>query len=128
MPPHELHHADNLQAHGLPVVLKVLWTHSTAAGCLSSCYSQLAGRYAPIALADTLISRCSCIALWPWGWLIRGAVPVDDIASVWQEVQWVCLLQAGLEGWQDVGGMQEVRAALREALELPTKYARLVAR
>ena len=40
----------------------------------------------------------------------------------------LCLLQAGLEGWQDVGGMREVRAALREALELPTKYARLVAR
>jgi SpoVK/Ycf46/Vps4 family AAA+-type ATPase len=36
-------------------------------------------------------------------------------------------VQAGVEGWADVGGMEEARQALHEALELPTKYARLVA-
>lgn len=36
-------------------------------------------------------------------------------------------VQAGVAGWQDVGGMEEARGALHEALELPTKYARLVA-
>ncbi|KAA6429601.1 MAG: peroxisome biogenesis 1-like [Trebouxia sp. A1-2] len=34
----------------------------------------------------------------------------------------------GVEGWQDVGGLADVRAALQEALELPTKYAALIAR
>lgn len=34
----------------------------------------------------------------------------------------------GIEGWQDVGGLANVRAALQEALELPTKYASLIAR
>ena len=34
----------------------------------------------------------------------------------------------GIEGWQDVGGLADVRAALQEALELPTKYASLIAR
>ena len=37
-------------------------------------------------------------------------------------------VQAGVEGWADVGGMEEARQALHEALELPTKHARLVAR
>ena len=40
-------------------------------------------------------------------------------------------LQGGggaIEGWQDVGGLADVRAALQEALELPTKYASLIAR
>ena len=32
------------------------------------------------------------------------------------------------QGWEDVGGMAEVRAALQESLELPTRYARLVAK
>ena len=32
------------------------------------------------------------------------------------------------QGWDDVGGMAEVRAALQESLELPTRYARLVAK
>lgn len=36
--------------------------------------------------------------------------------------------QGGVEGWQDVGGLAEVRAALQEALELPTKYAHLISR
>lgn len=36
-------------------------------------------------------------------------------------------VQAGVQGWADVGGMEEAREALHEALELPTKYARLVA-
>ena len=34
----------------------------------------------------------------------------------------------GVEGWQDVGGLADVREALQEALELPTKYAALIAR
>ncbi len=45
--------------------------------------------------------------------------------------QHVCKLQGGgggVEGWQDVGGLADVRAALQEALELPTKYAALIAR
>ena len=33
-----------------------------------------------------------------------------------------------LQGWDDVGGMDEVRAALQESLELPTRFARLVAK
>ena len=36
-------------------------------------------------------------------------------------------VQAGVQGWDDVGGMYEVRDALTEALELPLKYAELVA-
>lgn len=36
-------------------------------------------------------------------------------------------VQAGVQGWADVGGMDEAREALHEALELPTKHARLVA-
>ncbi|KAL4538628.1 hypothetical protein Ndes2526B_g03078 [Nannochloris sp. 'desiccata'] len=36
-------------------------------------------------------------------------------------------VQAGVQGWEDVGGMHEVRDALTEALELPLKYAELVA-
>ena len=36
-------------------------------------------------------------------------------------------VQDGVGGWRDVGGMEEARQALHEALELPTKYARLVA-
>lgn len=35
---------------------------------------------------------------------------------------------AGIEGWQDVGGLADVQEALQEALELPTKYAALIAR
>lgn len=34
----------------------------------------------------------------------------------------------GIEGWQDVGGLADVQAALQEALELPTKYAALISR
>jgi peroxin-1 len=30
-------------------------------------------------------------------------------------------------GWEDVGGMSDVREALQEALELPTKFAKLLA-
>ncbi|PRW56943.1 peroxisome biogenesis 1 isoform X1 [Chlorella sorokiniana] len=37
-------------------------------------------------------------------------------------------VQAGVEGWADVGGMEEARQALHEVLELPTKHARLVAK
>lgn len=33
-----------------------------------------------------------------------------------------------ISGWEDVGGMHDVRDALKEALELPTKYAKLLAR
>ena len=33
----------------------------------------------------------------------------------------------GLQGWQDVGGLQEVREALRETLELPAKHPKLFA-
>ena len=33
-----------------------------------------------------------------------------------------------VSGWEDVGGMHDVRDALREALELPTKYSKLLAR
>ncbi len=33
----------------------------------------------------------------------------------------------GVSGWEDVGGMEDVREALYESLELPTKYAKLVA-
>ena len=36
--------------------------------------------------------------------------------------------QGGVEGWWDVGGLAEVRGALQEALELPTKYAHLISR
>ena len=32
----------------------------------------------------------------------------------------------GVEGWQDIGGLLEARDALREALELPFRYAALV--
>ena len=34
----------------------------------------------------------------------------------------------GPRGWQDVGGLGEVREALQEAMELPTKYAALIAK
>ena len=34
----------------------------------------------------------------------------------------------GPRGWQDVGGLEPVVAALREALELPLRHARLVAK
>lgn len=34
----------------------------------------------------------------------------------------------GPRGWQDVGGAAAARAALREALELPSKFAKLVAK
>ena len=37
--------------------------------------------------------------------------------------EWCCC-----QGWEDVGGMSEVRDALRESLELPTRYAKLVAK
>ena len=36
-------------------------------------------------------------------------------------------VQAGVQGWADVGGMEDARQALHEALELPTRYAHLVA-
>ena len=32
----------------------------------------------------------------------------------------------GPQGWQDVGGLDDVVAALKEALELPTKHAHLI--
>ncbi|KAK9829370.1 hypothetical protein WJX72_005440 [[Myrmecia] bisecta] len=35
---------------------------------------------------------------------------------------------AGPRGWQDVGGMADVKAALREALEVPTRFAHLMAK
>lgn len=31
-------------------------------------------------------------------------------------------------GWQDVGGMETAREALEEALELPARYAKLLAK
>ena len=34
----------------------------------------------------------------------------------------------GPRGWQDVGGLADVQDALQEAMELPTKYAALIAR
>jgi SpoVK/Ycf46/Vps4 family AAA+-type ATPase len=36
-------------------------------------------------------------------------------------------VQAGVQGWEDVGGMETVREALTEAMELPVKHAALVA-
>ena len=47
-----------------------------------------------------------------------------------QAAFWATLQGGGgaIEGWQDVGGLADVRAALQEALELPTKYASLIAR
>lgn len=45
--------------------------------------------------------------------------------SIWADLQGG---GGGIEGWQDVGGLADVRAALQEALELPTKYASLIAR
>lgn len=36
-------------------------------------------------------------------------------------------LAQGVSGWEDVGGMDEVRQALYESLELPTKFPKLVA-
>ena len=30
------------------------------------------------------------------------------------------------QGWQDVGGLEDVIAALKEALQLPTQHARLI--
>jgi len=36
-------------------------------------------------------------------------------------------VQAGIEGWEDVGGLSEVRDALQEALELPLRYPTMVA-
>lgn len=32
-----------------------------------------------------------------------------------------------MTGWEDVGGLLDVREALQEALELPTKFAKLLA-
>lgn len=37
-------------------------------------------------------------------------------------------IQSGIEGWQDVGGLSEVRAVLKEVLELPLKHPALVAK
>ncbi|KAK9907564.1 hypothetical protein WJX75_006024 [Coccomyxa subellipsoidea] len=34
----------------------------------------------------------------------------------------------GPRGWQDVGGLEDVREALQETLELPTRYAKLIAK
>ncbi len=36
-------------------------------------------------------------------------------------------LNEGPQGWQDVGGLSEVQAVMRETLELPSKYPKLVA-
>ena len=36
-------------------------------------------------------------------------------------------VQKGISGWEDVGGMKDAKAALAEALELPVKYAALLA-
>ena len=35
---------------------------------------------------------------------------------------------AGPRGWQDVGGLAEVRGALQEIMDLPTRFAKLIAR
>lgn len=35
---------------------------------------------------------------------------------------------SAVTGWQDVGGMHTAKETLREALELPTKFAKLLAR
>jgi peroxin-1 len=34
----------------------------------------------------------------------------------------------GPRGWQDVGGLEDVCEALQETLELPTRFAKLIAR
>jgi hypothetical protein len=34
----------------------------------------------------------------------------------------------GPRGWEDVGGLEDVREALQETLQLPARYARLLAR
>ena len=53
---------------------------------------------------------------------MQGMVP----AAFWGSATRMTV-QAGVQGWQDVGGLAHVREALKEALELPLKYAALVA-
>lgn len=35
---------------------------------------------------------------------------------------------AAVSGWEDVGGLDQAKAALQEALELPAKFAKLLAK
>ena len=52
----------------------------------------------------------------------RGFVP----ASSWGVAQ--AAVAGGPSSWQDVGGLDAVVLALREALELPLRHPRLIAR
>ncbi len=49
-------------------------------------------------------------------------------ASAWGVGRVVAGEGPGPRGWADVGGLEDVRDALRETLELPTRYAKLIAR
>lgn len=49
-------------------------------------------------------------------------------ASSWGVGRMQCGEGPGPRGWQDVGGLADVRDALQEAMELPTKHAALIAR
>ena len=54
----------------------------------------------------------------------RGFAP----AASWGVTNAAASDGAGPRGWEDVGGMPDVVGALREALALPTRFARLCAR
>lgn len=54
----------------------------------------------------------------------RGFAP----AASWGVTNPAASEAAGPRGWEDVGGMPDVVDALREALALPTRFARLCAR
>ena len=54
----------------------------------------------------------------------RGFAP----AASWGVTNAAASDGAGPRGWEDVGGMPDVVDALREALALPTRFARLCAR
>jgi SpoVK/Ycf46/Vps4 family AAA+-type ATPase len=69
----------------------------------------------------------------PGGGVVLGAAALEGAAEgLTPAAFWgagtATSVTAGVEGWQDVGGLAAVRAALQEALELPVKHAALVAR
>ena len=67
--------------------------------------------------------------------IAKGEVVRLDMESAWLDFSpassWGVGKGSGgsmISGWEDVGGMEGIKDALKEALELPTKYSKLLAR
>ena len=58
----------------------------------------------------------------------RAQSAFDGLCQGDYTVHVIEILPIPRQGWEDVGGMDEVCSALQESLELPTRYARLVAK